>query len=248
MINKITKFIFNLSWQEKKLLIYELFFVDGNLNYVRLFRAIRKMNQDNNINELIIDIGAFDGMSSVLMAKQFPSHQILCFEANPTACKMAENNLKKYPNVTLYPFAISSDNVNKSFFVSDNLVSSSLNSIESNGESKEWGFEMVNQIEVQARKLDSFCHDKKVLLIKIDTQGHELEVLKGAVEVLANTKYIMVEMQNHDIYTNSCKYYDVDEFLRNNNFQLLDIVVTYRENGIQVKEYDAIYINTNNIQ
>ena len=47
------------------------------------------------------------------------------------------------------------------------------------------------------------------------------------------------------MYVDGCKYYEVDELLRNNNFKLMDIIVTYRKSGIMRSEFDAIYMNQN---
>ena len=52
-------------------------------------------------------------------------------------------------------------------------------------------------------------------------------------------------MQNHEIYNKSCKYYEIDSFLRGKGFKLIDLLVSYRSNN-QVEEFDAIYENSSN--
>jgi hypothetical protein len=84
--------------------------------------------------------------------------------------------------------------------------------------------------------------DAKVLLIKLDTQGTELDVLKGAADTLKRTLFVLSEMNNHDDYKHACKYYEVDEWLRQNGFTLADTITSYRNAGRMI-EYDAIYIN-----
>ena len=46
------------------------------------------------------------------------------------------------------------------------------------------------------------------------------------------TKFVLIEMSNHNLYINGCKYFEVDDLLRKNNFTLADIIVTYRKNGL----------------
>ena len=41
-------------------------------------------------------------------------------------------------------------------------------------------------------RYDSFDFDD-IKLIKLEAEGHELEILKGAMETLKNTKYITVD-------------------------------------------------------
>ena len=50
-------------------------------------------------------------------------------------------------------------------------------------------------------------------------------------------------MNNHDLYKNTCKYYEVDEFLRAHSFRMIDLIVTYHTDE-EVQEYDALYENT----
>ena len=52
-------------------------------------------------------------------------------------------------------------------------------------------------------------------------------------------------MSNHNLYINGCKYFEVDDLLRKNNFTLADIIVTYRKKGMLLTEYDAVYMNNN---
>ena len=55
-------------------------------------------------------------------------------------------------------------------------------------------------------------------LAKIDTEGHELQVLQGAGDVLRKgIKYLIIEFHNSDIFLN----YDpseIDKYLKKNNF------------------------------
>ena len=63
----------------------------------------------------------------------------------------------------------------------------------------------VNGIErrIPAITLDNICVERnaeKPYLIKIDTQGSELEVLKGAQTVLQNTELVILEVSFFDFF------------------------------------------------
>ena len=106
-------------------------------------------------------------------------------------------------------------------------------------------FKEEDEATVEVSTLDDEFKDSPgVLLIKLDTQGTELNVLKGGIEMLRKTRFVLTEMDNHQLYKNACQYYEVDDFLRNRSFKLVDIIVSYRgDDGMA--EFDALYENVN---
>lgn len=53
--------------------------------------------------------------------------------------------------------------------------------------------------------------------LNMDTQGYELEVLKGARKTLRNIKYVYTEVNNTEVYENNALIDDIDEFLEEYN-------------------------------
>lgn len=246
MLKKINKFLFHSTLAKKKILLKDIFFTDKNENISRAINLITKTNHTFDKNDLIIDIGAFDGETAKLFSKAFPKTNIIAFEANPKIYQEAVKNCIQKKNITIYNCAISDEEGNLSFNITNNNVSSSLNEInEAAVSNNEYGNELnvKNKTTVKTNKLDRFTGDNEILLIKIDTQGHEIQVLKGALQTLNRTRFILIEMSNHNMYIKGSKYHEIDNFLRKNNFNLADIIVTYRKKGIIITEYDAIYVN-----
>ena len=59
------------------------------------------------------------------------------------------------------------------------------------------------KFQVRTISLDSFCEKKKITrieLLKIDTEGHEFQVLKGGKKLLKKTKIIQVEIMDKKNY------------------------------------------------
>ena len=75
-------------------------------------------------------------------------------------------------------------------------------------------------------------------MLKIDTEGLELNVLLGSEKNVKNLKYILIENQFSNMYKNT-KFSDCEKFLKNNNFKLLKRFVfpTFHfEDRLYVKE------------
>ena len=79
--------------------------------------------------------------------------------------------------------------------------------------------------------------------MSIDTQGYELEVLKGAAENLANIDYLIVEINRELLYENSPLEGDIDKYLRTHNF--IRVVTSYW--GKECVWGDGFYMKKNNI-
>jgi FkbM family methyltransferase len=59
--------------------------------------------------------------------------------------------------------------------------------------------------------------------IKIDTQGYELEILKGGEKALAHAEFVLLEVSFLDIYVNCPLAIDVINFMKQHGFVIYDI-------------------------
>ena len=81
----------------------------------------------------------------------------------------------------------------------------------------------VSTAEIETTTLDLWAAKNKVLVvdyIKIDTQGSELEILKGGVGVLQTARCLEVEVEFNPIYLGQPIFSEVDIFLRCQGFVL----------------------------
>ena len=104
----------------------------------------------------------------------------------------------------------------------------------------ELGAEDNYEVEVSVAKLDdiltsfknksaTWFNENSVDILKIDTQGWELEVLRGATEVLKRTKVVLTEWQFDDIYGQQPPIHELDKILSDAGFRLWDISHIYKD-------------------
>jgi FkbM family methyltransferase len=81
----------------------------------------------------------------------------------------------------------------------------------------------VTSVEVETVTLDDWAAENNVQdidYIKVDTQGTELEILKGSINVLKTTRALEVKVEFNPIYLGQPIFSDVDLFLRSEGFVL----------------------------
>jgi FkbM family methyltransferase len=104
----------------------------------------------------------------------------------------------------------------------------------------ELGAEDNYEVEVSVEKLDdiltssknksaTWFNENRVDVLKIDTQGWELEVLRGATEVLKRTKVVLTEWQFDDIYGQPPPIHELDKILSDAGFRFWDISHIYKD-------------------
>jgi FkbM family methyltransferase len=86
----------------------------------------------------------------------------------------------------------------------------------------------VNGVErmIPAMTVDNICSERSLegpYLIKIDTQGSELEVLKGAKTALINTEFVILEVSLFEFFKGGPQIYDCITFMREHGFVAYDV-------------------------
>jgi FkbM family methyltransferase len=83
--------------------------------------------------------------------------------------------------------------------------------------------EPVRTVEIQCQTYDEVARVEKigpVTAMKLDTQGSELAILRGATVALKNCALIDIEVEFNPIYSGQSLFCDVDRFLRDQGFVL----------------------------
>lgn len=116
-------------------------------------------------------------------------------------------------------------------------------------------FEVTKKLKLSADSLDGQLLRNKIEyidFIKIDTQGHELAILKGAMKTIPQATGIEVEVGFAPIYDNQPQFGEIDGFLRSFGFEVIDISRAYWKRSIpsdyrgkgQIVCGDALYFKT----
>jgi FkbM family methyltransferase len=145
---------------------------------------------------LVLDIGANIGAHTLHLAQLVgPAGRVLAFEPTDFAFRKLRRNLDLNPSLAsrvelFHCFLTANDGVS----VPNDIYSSWPLAVEEGLHAKHLGREMKTEM-AQARSLDSILAeqaDRKVQLVKLDVDGFECDVLRGANSLLRDTRPIFV--------------------------------------------------------
>jgi FkbM family methyltransferase len=151
--------------------------------------------------------------------------QVIWVEANPAIFKRLEKVLRGWPDQRPYCALLTeTDGEDVDFFLSSNDGASS--SVLRPGRLQEmWpSVDLDDKIRLRTQRMDSFAQQHKIDMrqypgLVMDTQGSELQVLKGAGKLLSKFRFIKTEAMDFEAYENACLLKDIEEFLAPRGFR-----------------------------
>jgi FkbM family methyltransferase len=214
---------------------------------IRAVRFARRAGFARSHKGTLLDVGAYDGKTALFFHHFFPSCTIHAYEPNPEVSALLQQTIGGASSIHFHPEALSDRAGTMPFYVTHNKVSSSLNKVNTASPGAEGTLagqlKIERVIDIPLLTLDDCAFDE-VFILKLDTQGNEVRVLNGGKKTLQKTRIVISEMSVHRLYENGCTYYETDAVLRENGFVPVDFIVPSRKNGVQMMEFDAIYVNT----
>jgi|SRR3989339_29395 len=197
--------------------------------------------------DVVLDVGASTGQFAQQMRNDLGfSGKIVSFEPLSSAFELLRQNADRDPKWKVLNFALGEVDATKHINISGNLISSSLLYMlpahikvapESSYISKE-----VIEVKTLDSIINDLVHKKDKIYLKIDTQGYESKVIKGAEESLARIETIQLEMSLVPLYEGELLIGEMHGLLSEKGYCLVSIEEAFsdRESG-QLLQVDGIY-------
>lgn len=178
-------------------------------------------------NPVIVEAGAFDGNDTNKMALQWPAGTIHAFEPVPEIYERLLNNTSTFTNITYHPFALSDHNGQSEFYISERPnkpgIASQAGSLHKPKERlSKSPLIFPRTTTVSTITLDQWAYENavsKIDLLWLDTQGHELAILKAAPHMIKNIKVVLAEVSFIESYEGQPKYEDVVAWMAEQGFE-----------------------------
>lgn len=169
------------------------------------------------------DVGANVGEYVDHIQKCFPKAEIWCFEPISATFEVLKSNIKGQ-NVNCYQIGLGSEKTEIEISIDQNSrsdMNSLVNVVRTNNP------DLVTET-IQIRTLDDFCSEhsiSKIDYLKIDTEGYDLEVLKGSRNFIQNQSvaFIEVEVSMNPENTFHVDFVDIKQFMESFGYRLFGI-------------------------
>lgn len=206
-----------------------------------MFEKLYELKKKGYYPDTILDIGAHHGLWTNSMKTIYPEPKYYLFEAIDYD---ELNNMKHHTNVTVYNVLLNEKteivnwyemrNTGDSMFIekSKHFVDCPITKRES--------IDLNTHIENQ-----NILNESKNILIKIDCQGAEIPILKGATNILYKTDFIILEIPFFGVYNEGVpNFLEHIKFMDSINFVPYDILANHYINTFNM-QVDMLFINKN---
>lgn len=149
-----------------------------------------------------------------------------------------------------FPIALGDMNGESAIQIAGNSVSSSLLQFSDVFKSLRPDASPVGTETVHVRRLDDFLQEENLviegsLMLKLDVQGFELAVLRGAEETLKNVSLLQCELALIPSYEGAPTFSEVRDYLFERGFVLAHIIDGHSNHLTgELREVDGIFLNT----
>lgn len=184
-------------------------------------KAIAKFIDKLKLDSLVaIDVGANVGNWSAEIIDLFPSAYILAFEPSKAAFEKLSTRFHDEKNITCLNCALGNSSSISTLYADSS--GSGLGSL-TNRRVEHFGIDFKHQEKVEVESLDVLLSTKfpdlKPNVLKMDVEGHELDILQGAEKSLLNIQLIQFEFGGSNIDTRTF-FQDFWYFFKKANFDI----------------------------
>ena len=173
------------------------------------------------------DVGANEGQTGGKLLRQFPQAQVYCFEPFPETYKRLARLSRRYARVKTFQMACGAKEGVLRVPVRPE-AGSELNSLLPASHAV-FDTSSARHVDIKVISIDDFCEQEgieRIDLLKTDTEGFDIEVLKGAAKMLESGKvdFVYAECEfgrvSAEVHTN---FFELHDFLIQRNFRLVTV-------------------------
>jgi FkbM family methyltransferase len=200
----------------------------------------------------VLDVGANVGQYKDFVRNRVGfDKQIHSFEPVPDLAKQLIEKAKSDPAWHIHPHALGSQETSLEINVMSRDTFSSF--LEPNN-TQATDFANSNTVQskqlVAVKRLDDVARDwsaaeSESIYLKVDTQGFDLEVLKGATHLLKSVRALQIELSIVPIYQGTPSYLDMLRQMNDWGFHISGLFPISHDKHLRAVEFDCVMVSMN---
>lgn len=210
---------------------------------------LKRLYELKNISpRVIVDAGGNVGQTCLYLQKWFPAARIYSLEPVRSTFQTLERNTASHPNILCRNLALGE---NQGTQVIRLMRESGLNTLtaepalatEASGASE----------EITLTTLPQFCEEEgidRIDILKMDVQGYEIPILRGAEKMLDRVGAIYTEVSLQEKRADMTPWGTIHDYLRNRGFFYCGLYEQFRhwDAKLLVSFANALYLNPDSFQ
>ncbi len=220
-----------------------------NKGWIFAEKKSTRIISDRRITTLI-DCGSNAGQYVEELKRTGWSGKVFSFEPLSDAYAKLRGKAQASEGWLTFPFALGDENGESTIQIAGNSYSSSLLQFSNDFKQLRPDASPVGSETVTIRRLDDVVREERLdfegpVMLKLDVQGFELSVLRGALETLPRVSVLQCELALIPSYEGGATFVEVREFLRERGFVLAHLIDGHanHETG-ELREVDGVFLNT----
>ncbi len=200
----------------------------------------------------VLDVGANQGQYGKFLRSLGYAGKIISFEPNPRDFKILQKATNQDENWTCFQYALGAiSGVKQLNITSTSLFSSFLKPTPQIKNVFGGGGEIVLQENVSIKTVNEIFPQIKQgienlhVYLKMDTQGYDMEVLAGAMDVMEYIYALESELSVKPIYENMVSYHQAVQKIEDMDFSVTGFFPVTRDHLFQIIEFTCVAININ---
>jgi len=200
----------------------------------------------------VFDVGANEGQYRNFLRRRCGyTGEILSFEPARQTFAVLQNKAARDPQWKVFNYALgAADSASVLNVMQDTKLSSFLEPQASGYHDLDVGNAVDHRETVVVRRLDGLMqemsskHDLSRVYLKIDTQGHDLEVMKGLGKEAERVAALQSEISVRPIYRGMPNYLESIQTLKALGFELTGLFPVNHDELFRVLEFDSVAVST----
>jgi len=200
--------------------------LEGMRHRVRGDMSFRVLGAFAKPGDVVVDVGASAGLYACELARLVgPRGRVHAIEPDPASVSRLDALRRAWPNITVHPVAVSERSGTATLHVP--VVAGRRVGALASLSVPTWRAGVHHAtVAVDLKPLDCILDGRRVSFVKVDVEGHELAVFRGATETLRSLPAVLVEIEQRHQQTDIRSTFDFLESMGYAGYALRERALT----------------------